>query len=145
MSAWTQENEQEAMEVAKVLERAIRAGEPYVADLITALREARLAGRRDAPIDRERAEVYAEISLERAGQNAEWGGDTHDDEHSIIEWSLFIGKQAGKLSSWAIAMLDNTSDWPIREARGALVKIAAIAVAAIESIDRRAAAKGRQR
>lgn len=62
-----------------------------------------------------------------AREHAQWGGPAHDDEHSAADWLLYIDKQVNK----ALGTPDND---PGDRAR--FVKIAALAVAAIESGDR---------
>lgn len=66
------------------------------------------------------AEVLAEVVAERGRQNKQWGGAEHDDEHGPDEFLGFIRRQVSK-------------DGDVRER---LIKIAALAVAAIESLDR---------
>jgi hypothetical protein len=83
--------------------------------------------------------VEYEIRGERAAQDAQWGGAAHDDAHDSGDFLEFIGNQAGK----AIADYDKAADTPEAEAaafRARFVKIAALANAAIESIDRKAKA-----
>ena len=70
-------------------------------------------------------DIIAEISAERRSQDARWGGSTHDDQHTVNEWRQYIEYQA--------AYLTGTD---VRGSRARLVKIAALAVAAIESADR---------
>ena len=77
-----------------------------------------------------REAIFHEIVAERGRQNEKHGGPQHDDTHSIYDWVLFM---RGRLCDAA-------------EARGAaaagirrrkLIQVAALAVAAIESMDRR--------
>lgn len=75
---------------------------------------------------------YDEIRFERARQDIKWGGPEHDDTHGWHDWIRFIDDQANK--------------WPAhpnvgKERRSRLIKIAALAVAAIESHDRRRAVR----
>jgi hypothetical protein len=71
------------------------------------------------------------IVLERSRQDQQWGGPGHDDEHDAADWREFIKKQAGRISYLRLA-----------NPRDCFIKIAALAVAAIESIDRRALRTG---
>jgi hypothetical protein len=71
--------------------------------------------------------VIAEILGERARQDAQWGGPAHDDKHLTDDWFDYIRRQMYKVE-------EEDSD-----ERQAFVKIASLAVAAIKSIDRRAA------
>jgi hypothetical protein len=65
--------------------------------------------------------VFEAIKRERVEQDRQWGGPEHDDEHDEQDWSDFIVHQACAIDF----------------GRERLVKIAALAVAAIESIDRK--------
>lgn len=71
------------------------------------------------------ASIIAEILAERARQDKQWGGSKHDDEHVAGEWLEFIANQAEKMA------------YIPTDARMRFIKIAALAIAAIESIDRR--------
>ncbi len=71
--------------------------------------------------------VYDEIKQERARQDAKWGGPAHDDEHDIDDFGDFIAQKLAHMSAGSPA-------WK----RAKLVQIAALAVAAIESADRKA-------
>ena len=71
-------------------------------------------------------EVFDEIMTERAKQDREWGGASHDDEHNSHDWIAYMAKQVGKAGPpWRPAIF-----------RAAMVKAAAIAVAAIRWYDR---------
>lgn len=72
-----------------------------------------------------REEVYKAIDTERSYQNAKWGGDFHDEQHTLAEWLLFIEMQLNE----AKLNIYNSND-----ARGNLRKIAALSVAAGEYI-----------
>jgi hypothetical protein len=68
--------------------------------------------------------AIADVLAERKRQDAQWGGPVHDDGHDNDEWAEFIARQM----------------WRFRRKRENFVKVAALAVAAIESIDRKVAA-----
>lgn len=69
--------------------------------------------------------AFRDVSAERNRQDAQWGGPSHDDLHDPVDWARLIEHQA---------------DWSReQEPRRRFVKIAALAVASIESIDRKAA------
>ena len=70
-----------------------------------------------------RCSVYQEILAERILQDQQWGGSTHDDNHRPDEWCLYIDKQR---------RLARDADDP-RAYESRLIKIAALAVAAIQS------------
>ncbi|MGC4030235.1 MAG: MazG-like family protein [Tepidisphaeraceae bacterium] len=75
--------------------------------------------------------VLADIIAERGRQVEQWGGAAHDDAHRTYEWAYHINHQNAKLESEKHDTL---------AARSRLVKVAALAIAAIESIDRKAEA-----
>jgi hypothetical protein len=79
-------------------------------------------------------DVYADIRAERERQDEQWGGPEHDDEHGPADWLHFIDKQ----------IIAGVFDVELGEQnpgsyRARLVKTAALAVAAIESHDRKSA------
>jgi len=82
-----------------------------------------------------RVVVFAELNDERIAQDLQWGGPGHDDEHDSGEWISYIEKQLdaceGEIDD---ARKQNNDEQP--DVRKRMVKIAAIAIAAIESIDR---------
>jgi len=73
--------------------------------------------------------VMLEIAQERVKQDQLWGGPIHDDKHNVYDWAEFILKQLKGL-----VMVEHgglTSNF-----REQMVKIAALAVAAIQWHDR---------
>lgn len=70
--------------------------------------------------------AFRDVSAERNRQDEQWGGAQHDDRHNAADWVNCISKQ--------LHLLCNNA-----ERRARLVKIAALAIAAIESADRTAA------
>jgi hypothetical protein len=72
--------------------------------------------------------IYDEIKAERTVQDAKWGGPSHDDEHVPSDWIRFIEEHAARACEWR-------SNMP--KFRSQMVRIAALAVAAVESHDRR--------
>lgn len=75
-----------------------------------------------------RLRVYAEISAERSRQDLEHGGPEHDDGHTQDEWAWMIGDHTQR-------SLHNHG----RNFRQQMVRVAALALAAVESQDRDAA------
>lgn len=67
--------------------------------------------------------VYADIRAERRRQDKTWGGPGHDDHHRAEAWNDYRRKFERRVLN-------------DREYRESLVKIAALAVAQIESFDR---------
>lgn len=72
-------------------------------------------------------DVLGAISEERARQAAEWGGAAHDDGHDPFDWLLYLSKHLTKASAFA-----RSPDGYRRQ----LVRVAALAIAAVESRDR---------
>lgn len=68
--------------------------------------------------------VIAEIVRERKQQDDKWGGPEHDDQHHVIGWMGLIGERL------------HYEGLDTQGARRNLIEIAALAIAAIESIDR---------
>lgn len=74
--------------------------------------------------------ILLEVIQERERQDEQWGGPEHDDSHFIYEWLQFIDDQYEKgMHEWICGGGRN-------KIRARLVKIAALAFAGIESIDR---------
>jgi hypothetical protein len=74
-----------------------------------------------------RLAAFRDVSAERNRQDEQWGGPAHDDEHGPTDWALYIYRQ--------IAKINNPSPTD-PAARATLVKIAALAIAGVESLDR---------
>lgn len=77
--------------------------------------------------------IIAEIKAERAAQDAQWGGHEHDDQHGIEAFAEFIDGQLTKCAHGR--GLDS---------RQRFIKIAALALAAVESHDRKSVAYASQ-
>lgn len=69
--------------------------------------------------------VYDDVVAERARQDAQWGGPAHDDENIGSDWYDYRQKFERRARTNAARRRD------------ALVKLAALAVAQIESLDRK--------
>jgi hypothetical protein len=70
--------------------------------------------------------IFSEIASEREYQDSLWGGPESDDRNSQPQWSSYITEYANMSSP-------RTKNRPFRER---MLKVAALAVAAIESFDR---------
>jgi hypothetical protein len=77
-----------------------------------------------------RQTIYNQIETERQCQDALWGGETHDDAHPACGWVALLVRHVG------LAVDDGTADADERFRRQ-MVRVAALAVAAIEAHDRR--------
>lgn len=72
-----------------------------------------------------------EIQAERDRQDAQWGGPEHDAYHDQQDWLAYIQKQWGRaLDASVYSSVDALVDY-----RARLVKIAALAVAALQAFD----------
>lgn len=76
--------------------------------------------------DEKQLDILSEILKERAYQDAKWGGSSHDDTETEENWQKYITEYANAQGS--------SSDYDFRKR---MVKVAALAVAAIEAYDRR--------
>jgi hypothetical protein len=74
--------------------------------------------------------VIAQVIQERRMQDRQWGGTEHDDKHFTSDWLRYIDHQIEKGCE---EDADGSNNW-----RARYVKIAALAVAAVEAIDRKA-------
>jgi len=71
--------------------------------------------------------VFQEVAAEREKQDTKWGGTTHDDTHSANDWRNYLREHIKKSRS--------------EDYRYQMIRVAALAIAAIESFDRKEAAK----
>jgi len=69
--------------------------------------------------------IWGEVQRERQAQANQWDGSSHDDHHAPNDWIAFISYHAGKGSYKA-------------DFRQQMIRVAALAVAAIEAWDRKA-------
>ena len=69
--------------------------------------------------------VLDEIKAEREHQDEVWGGPEHDDQHPLYKWFKFIGERLQQLGKGSLP-----------QTRRLFIEIAALAVAAVESLDR---------
>jgi len=72
--------------------------------------------------------IFGELANERKRQDKKWGGPEHDDQHDNDEWCEYINERT-HLLCWLVE--------PQNSDRQHFLEIAALAVAAIESIDRK--------
>lgn len=78
-------------------------------------------------------DILTEIQHERIRQDGKWGGAEHDDNHATLD---FLGFIVDRVESASVRELTNTHN--LSYDRKELIEIAALAVAAVESIDRKA-------
>jgi len=75
-----------------------------------------------------RLKIFNEIEAERAYQDAKWG-NTFDDKNTVNDWNQYIAGYGYRAAS-----MENVGK--PEEQRAAMVKVAALAVAALETFDR---------
>ena len=78
------------------------------------------------------ATVLADVAAERERQDAKWGGASNDDQWNCLDWHEMIADY----NAWARRMAAMGSP---DKARLRYVQLAALAVAAVEALDRRTA------
>lgn len=78
------------------------------------------------------SKIADQIWAERMAQDEQWGGEQHDDEHNMDDWLRFIRYQEAMAVQASIRADQH-------EFRDRMIKVAALALAALESIDRQAA------
>ncbi len=76
--------------------------------------------------------VLNEVGAERVHQDDKWGGPEHDDAHETTDFLDFIWRRT------QLRLMQLTDSVFLRRI---FIEIAALAVAAVESIDRKAAAE----
>jgi|SRR3954470_12278601 len=86
-------------------------------------------------------EIQEEIKSARLAQDKEWGGAEHDDVHEPEKWCAFIRHQLRLADRAACSVATDEITGGEEQAlidgyRERLIKIAAVAIAAIESVDR---------
>ncbi len=77
--------------------------------------------------------ALAAIEAERARQDAKWGGPAHDDQHDAFDWLEIAADQIDRAYT---AEDDDTPAGRAALARKCLVRIGAVALAGIQSLDR---------
>jgi len=78
--------------------------------------------------------ILRDITKERRDQDRTWGGPENDDKHTGFDWVALITKQLGRAVDEAF--VGNAPDYVF-----AMVRVAALAVAAIESVRRQSWAR----
>jgi hypothetical protein len=80
--------------------------------------------------------ILEEIRQERAHQDKKWGGPSHDDVHSPYDWSAFILTYLGQSISDFVKESGRVEP-KLRAFRYNMIKVAALAIAAVEAVDRK--------
>lgn len=74
-----------------------------------------------------RERIFGEIDAERRAQDQKWGGAEHDDKLGSYDWIAFVARHTG---------LGVCRPWDAAVFRKQMVRVAALAVAAVEWVDR---------
>ena len=82
--------------------------------------------------------VLPDILAERSRQDAQWGGPAHDDAHTPADWLDILDGQLQRAAGEGSERPEEAL--PLLRAR--LVKIGAVALAALQSLDRIRAREG---
>ena len=77
--------------------------------------------------------VYEEIQEEREYQNQKWGTEVDDSKNTPWMWAAYIGQYATR---WMVGSFLPLKRDVTNEFRTCMIKVASIAIAAVESIDR---------
>ena len=78
--------------------------------------------------------IITSILDERKDQDRTWGGAAHDDTHSGFDWIALIVKQLGRAT-------ESANDGDSQDFVFSMVRTAALAIAAIESVRRQSCAR----
>lgn len=81
--------------------------------------------------------ICAQIIEERRAQDRQWGGKNHDDNHNRSEWCEFVADHLGRAKKAQSRFVSKGDQCDADEYRKQMIEIAALAMAAIESHDRK--------
>lgn len=84
----------------------------------------------------ERSAVLSDIAYEREQQDAKYGGVGHDDYHTPNDWIVLIARYASNAAAYPACREDWTEEDAARFRKN-MVRAGALAVAAVEYIDRK--------
>jgi hypothetical protein len=84
--------------------------------------------------------IYSEIEAERDRQQRRWGDAADDTKNTPNDWAAFIGHHATRWFGGGFAPYDAAT---VRAFRAQMIKVATLAVAAVESLDRQARERGK--
>lgn len=87
-----------------------------------------------------RADIFAEIEAERVHQDQRWGHEADDTKNAPNDWVAFMAHYS---TIWFGGQFAPYKPDVGAAFRASMVKVAATAVAAIESYDRQVVAKGK--
>ena len=84
--------------------------------------------------------IYEEIKSERDYQTQKWGNEVDDTKNTPWMWAAYIGQYATK---WMVGSFLPLKSSVTDEFRTCMVKVATLAIATIESIDRQREENGK--
>jgi hypothetical protein len=73
-------------------------------------------------------EIFDAIAEEREAQDKQWGCPYHDDMHTANDWIVIIFRSLAKAACF--------DHFRPRDFRHRMIQVAAVAVAAVEAVDR---------
>lgn len=77
--------------------------------------------------------VLAQVREERRRQDKQWGGPSHDDAHVPSDWVSYVGEHLDRAKKSIVQRVLADPD----RYRQNMIEVAALAVAAVESLDRK--------
>ena len=80
--------------------------------------------------------IFNDIYAERKRQVSQWGGEEYEDSHNNLDWCQYIEKQTSLLRL-AVHRAAGDADADHSMERERLVQVATLAVAALQSFDRK--------
>lgn len=86
--------------------------------------------------------VLASVIIERMKQDAQWGGAENDDKNTTFDWLAHIGRQTSLAHYEQRHHVQSATAESVQQFRSRMVKISALALAAIEAADRLSARVG---
>jgi hypothetical protein len=86
-----------------------------------------------------RLDIFAEVNEKRLYQEAKWGNRADDTKNTPNDWVSYIANHSTK---WFPGGFTPYCEETVQEFRAAMVDVAALAVAAIESLDRQTLING---
>lgn len=93
-----------------------------------------------APVTIRSMNIFGEIFAEREKQDQKWGHELDDTKNTPWMWAAYLARYATKWMTGTFAPLGKDT---VDDFRTQMIKTAAIAVAAVESLDRQREAQGR--
>jgi len=84
-----------------------------------------------------RSLIYSEVEAERRQADETYGGVAHDDGHLPNDWVVLVTRYAGKAAAYPVCV-DVWGEADRERFRANMLRVASVAISAIEYADRRA-------